>query len=55
MVRVEGLENQLRAANGAIEELQNQQHRLEDQIKRFQEDVEFRLGGAHGAAAWRGR
>ncbi len=50
VVRVERLENQLRAANGAIEELQNQQRRLEEQIKRFQEDVEFRLGGAHGAA-----
>jgi len=49
VVRIDRLENQLRAANGAIEELQNQQHRLEDQLKRFQEDVEFRLGGAHGA------
>src|ERR1700733_4990101 len=42
VVRVERLENQLRAANGAIEELQNQQHRLEEQLKRFQTDVEFR-------------
>ena len=51
VVRVERLENQLRAANGAIEELQNQQHRLEEQLKRFQEDVEFRLNGARGAGA----
>lgn len=50
VVRVERLENELRAANGAIEELQNQQRLLQDQLKRFQEDVEFRLGGAHGAA-----
>lgn len=51
VVRVERLENQLRAANGAIEELQNQQHKLEEQLKRFQEDVEFRLNGARGAGA----
>jgi tol-pal system protein YbgF len=50
VVRIDRLENQLRAANGAIEELQNQQHRLEEQLKRFQEDVEFRLTGAKGAA-----
>jgi tol-pal system protein YbgF len=50
VIRIERLENQLRAANGAIEELQNQQRRLEDQIKRFQEDVEFRLNGARGAS-----
>jgi len=49
-VRIERLENLLRAANGAIEELQNQQRRLEEQVKRFQEDVEFRLNGARGAA-----
>jgi tol-pal system protein YbgF len=50
VVRIERLENQLRAANGVIEELQNQQHRLEEQVKRFQEDVEFRLNGGRGAA-----
>ncbi len=50
VVRMDRLENQLRAANGAIEELQNQQHRLEEQLKRFQEDVEFRLNGGKGAA-----
>jgi tol-pal system protein YbgF len=50
VVRIDRLENQLRAANGAIEELQNQQHRLEEQFKKFQEDVEFRLNGGKGAA-----
>jgi tol-pal system protein YbgF len=50
VVRLDKLENQLRAANGAIEELQNQNRRLADQLKRFQEDVEFRLNGGHGAA-----
>jgi tol-pal system protein YbgF len=50
VVRIDRLENQLRSANGAIEELQNQQHRLEEQLKHFQEDVEFRLNGGKGAA-----
>ena len=49
-VRIDRLEDELRQANGRIEELENQQHRLEDQLKRFQQDVEFRLGGA-GAGA----
>jgi tol-pal system protein YbgF len=49
VVRIDRLENQLRTANGAIEELQNQQHRLEEQLKHFQEDVEFRLNGGKGA------
>ena len=50
VVRLDRLENQLRAANGAIEELQNQQRRLEEQLKKFEEDLEFRLNGAKGAA-----
>ena len=50
VLRIDRLENQLRQATGAIEQLQNQQRRLEDQLKRFQEDVEFRLKGDHGAA-----
>jgi tol-pal system protein YbgF len=50
-VRVDRLEDALRQANGRIEELENQQRRLEDQLKRFQQDVEFRLGGAGPAAA----
>jgi tol-pal system protein YbgF len=49
VLRIDRLENELRQANGAIEQLQNQQRRLEDQLKRFQEDVEFRLGGSHSA------
>jgi tol-pal system protein YbgF len=50
-LRIDRLENDLRQANGRIEELENQQHRLEETIKRFQQDVEFRLGGAGGAGA----
>jgi tol-pal system protein YbgF len=49
LVRIDRLENQLRAATGAIEELQNRVRQDEEQIKRFREDVEFRLGGAKGA------
>jgi tol-pal system protein YbgF len=48
VLRVQRLEDELRHANGAIEELQNQQQRLQEQLKRFQEDVEFRFNGANG-------
>jgi tol-pal system protein YbgF len=54
VVRIDRLEDELRRANGQIEELQNQNLRLQDQFKRFREDVEFRLSGAKpsgGAAA----
>jgi tol-pal system protein YbgF len=51
-VRIDRLEDELRQANGRIEQLENQQHRLEELIKRFQQDVEFRLGaGANPAVA----
>jgi tol-pal system protein YbgF len=46
VVRLSRLENELRQANGRIEELENQQRLLQDQLKRFQQDVEYRLGGA---------
>ena len=45
-MRIDRLEDELRRANGQIEELQNQNLRLEEQFKRFREDVEFRLSGA---------
>jgi tol-pal system protein YbgF len=48
VLRVQRLEDELRHATGAIEELQNQQQRLQEQLKRFQEDVEFRFNGANG-------
>jgi tol-pal system protein YbgF len=50
VLRIDRLENELHQATGTIEQLQNQQHRLEEQLKRFHEDVEFRLNGGHGAA-----
>ncbi len=46
VVRLNRLEDSLRQANGRIEELENQQRLLQDQLKRFQQDVEYRLGGA---------
>jgi len=46
VVRIDRLEDELRRANGQIEELQNQNVRLQEQFKRFREDVEFRLSGA---------
>src|SRR5579863_209572 len=44
LVRIDRLEADLRQANGQIEELQNNQRRLEEALKKFQTDVEFRLG-----------
>ena len=46
VVRLNRLEDALRQANGRIEELENQQRVLLDQLRRFQQDVEYRLGGA---------
>ena len=48
VLRLDRVEGELRRANGQIEELQNANHRLEEALKRFREDVEFRLG--HGSA-----
>lgn len=51
VLRVDRLEADLRRANGQIEELQNQNRRLEDRLQRFQQDVEYRLGGGAPVAA----
>jgi tol-pal system protein YbgF len=51
VVRIDRLEADLRRANGQIEELENQNHRLEEQFRRFREDVEYRLGGGTGAGS----
>ncbi len=50
VVRVNQLEEALRQANGRIEELENAQHRLEAQLQKFRQDVEFRLGDRSGGA-----
>ena len=48
VVRINRLEEELRQAYGRIEELQNAQHRLEAQMQKFRQDVEFRLGDRSG-------
>jgi tol-pal system protein YbgF len=42
-VRIGHLEEQLRQMNGQIEQMQFAQHKLEDQLKKFQQDVDFRF------------
>ena len=44
VMRVNRLEEELRQANGRIEELENTQRRLEAELQKFRRDVEFRLG-----------
>ncbi len=43
LLRIDRLESQMRQLNGAIEQLQFQNRKLEEQLRKFQEDVEFRL------------
>ena len=43
-MRVNQLEAELRQANGRIEELENAEHRLETELQKFRQDVEFRFG-----------
>ncbi len=50
-VRIDRLENQMRQINGQIEQLQFETRRLAEQLRKFQEDVDFRFqdGGGRGA------
>lgn len=54
-VRTNRLENQVRQLSGQIEQLQFENRRLTEQLRKFQEDVDFRLnergGGRSGSAA----
>jgi tol-pal system protein YbgF len=50
VLRINRLEDELRQANGRIEELENAQRRLEDQLQKFRQDVEFRFGEHPGQA-----
>ncbi len=43
LVRLGRLESQMRQINGQIEQMQFETHRLEEQLKKFQEDTEFRF------------
>jgi tol-pal system protein YbgF len=51
LVRIGRLESQMRQISGQIEQMQFETHRLAEQFKKFQEDVDFRFheGGAQGA------
>jgi len=43
LIRLGRLESQMRQINGQIEQMQFETRRLEEQLKKFQEDVEFRF------------
>jgi tol-pal system protein YbgF len=48
LMRVQRLEDQLRQMNGQIEQMQFENRKLEDQLRKFQEDVDFRFQEGHG-------
>ncbi|MGL4728878.1 MAG: tol-pal system protein YbgF [Bosea sp. (in: a-proteobacteria)] len=45
VVRLNRMENQMRQMSGQIEQLQFENRRLTEQLRKFQEDTEFRLSG----------
>jgi tol-pal system protein YbgF len=52
IVRLNRLENQMRQMSGQLEQLQYENRQLKDQLRKFQEDVEFRFqetGGRGGS------
>jgi tol-pal system protein YbgF len=52
IVRLNRVENQMRQMSGQIEQLQYENRQLKDQLRKFQEDVEFRfqdIGGRGGS------
>ncbi len=51
LVRIDRLEGQLRTATGQIEDMQFQIKRLEDQLRKFQQDVDFRFQESSGKGA----
>jgi tol-pal system protein YbgF len=50
LLRIERLESQIRQITGQIEQMQNENHRLEEQLRKFQQDVDFRLQETTGRA-----
>jgi tol-pal system protein YbgF len=50
VLRINRLEEELRQANGRIEQLENTERRLEDQFQKFRQDVEYRFGERSGEA-----
>jgi tol-pal system protein YbgF len=51
VLRVQRLEEALRQANGRIEELENAERKLEAELQKFRQDVEYRFGERSGGAA----
>jgi tol-pal system protein YbgF len=49
LVRIDRLEKEVRSLTGQIEQMQFQTRRLEEQLKRFQTDIDTRLEGSGGA------
>ncbi len=51
-VRMTHIENEIRQINGQIEQMQFAEHKLEDALKKFQQDVDFRFQdtSGHGGA-----
>jgi tol-pal system protein YbgF len=43
LLRLDRLENLIRQLNGKVEQVENQNRRLEEQVKRFQNDTDFRF------------
>lgn len=60
LVRIDRLERELRSMTGQMEQMQFQNRRLEEQLQRFQQDIDMRLqdsgsgGGARSAPQRRG-
>lgn len=48
LVRVERLEEQIRDMTGQIQQMQFENKKLEDQLQKFQQDVDFRFQEGHG-------
>jgi tol-pal system protein YbgF len=48
LLRLDRLENLVRQLNGQVEQAQNQNRRLEEQLKRFQNDTDFRIKEIEG-------
>lgn len=51
VLRIDRLENQMRNLNGQIEQIQFQTRRLEEQLRKFQQDVDFRFQENAGRGA----
>ena len=51
LIRIDRLENQVRGLNGQIEQMQFQMRKLDEQLRKFQQDVDFRFQENSGKPA----